>query len=171
MRKHNREAGFSDEAAASATLSKAQVDNFIQSIGGDESPLVMVLKAVNQVAISPAVIELKMVLGMGNMTKDVRNSWIYTIHVNEDTVIVTSRKREQCIKNLFQIEWVLQFTFDRTSMYKCTQVKLTIEDLLFHADLHLKPEKFDKKEEIKRLLRPYTTDEVLKASETKTWND
>eukprot|EP01104_Vermistella_antarctica_P011449 TRINITY_DN31_c0_g1_i1.p1 TRINITY_DN31_c0_g1~~TRINITY_DN31_c0_g1_i1.p1 ORF type:complete len:688 (+),score=150.25 TRINITY_DN31_c0_g1_i1:653-2716(+) len=48
---------------------------FTEVAGGDESPVVNVLKSCNQAAISPAIIELKFALGAQFMTKDVKDSW------------------------------------------------------------------------------------------------
>lgn len=159
---------LSEATSSSGTITKNQVADFLKAIGGDDSPVVTVLKPVNQASVSPAIIELKTVLGLENMTKDVRNSWFFVILVAPDHVIVQSKKRDQCIKNNFQLEWVLSFTLDRTSpSLPCTDVRLFVEDLVFSAEC-LRT-KVEKKEEVKRILKKYTADDVLEASDNKAW--
>lgn len=96
-------------------VSKLSMESFLVKIGGDRSPVVQVLKAVNQSAISPAIIHLKLKLGIQNMTKDVRDSWFYEIIVSASTgqVVVASHKRDQSITNEFQYEWVMAVHFDK----------------------------------------------------------
>lgn len=96
-------------------VSKLSMESFLIKIGGDRSPVVQVLKAVNQSAISPAIIHLKLKLGLQNMTKDVRDSWFYEIIVSASTgqVVVASHKRDQSITNEFQYEWVMAVHFDK----------------------------------------------------------
>lgn len=96
-------------------VSKLSMESFLVKIGGDRSPVVQVLKAVNQSAISPAIIHLKLKLGLQNMTKDVRDSWFYEIIVSASTgqVVVASHKRDQSITNEFQYEWVMAVHFDK----------------------------------------------------------
>lgn len=159
-------AAFAEDASASGTISKNQVTTLLTSIGGDDSPVVKVLKPVNQVAISPAIIELKTLLGLDNMTKDVRNSWFFVIKISDANITVSSHKRDQCIKNLFQMEWVLLFTLARPS-FECLDVTLQVDDLVFSADCHSK--RPDKKEEVKRILKRYTPDDVLALADTKVW--
>jgi hypothetical protein len=158
---------MAEATSASGTISKNQVADFLKAIGGDDSPVINVLKPVNQVSISPAIIELKTVLGLENMTKDVRNSWFFLITVTADNIVVQSKKRDQCIKNNFQMEWVLSFTFDRVPGLPCSDVRLFVEDLVFSPEC-LKT-KVEKKEEVKRILKKYTADDVLEAAETKVW--
>jgi hypothetical protein len=160
---------LAEATSASGTISKNQVGDFLMAIGGDESPVVASLKPVNQVSISPAIIELKTALGLENMTKDVRNSWFFTITISPHDIVVQSKKRDQCIKNNFQMEWVLSFTLDRTPGLPCSEVKLFVEDLVFSQDC-LKS-KIDKKEDVKRILKKYTADDVLEASDSKVWYD
>jgi hypothetical protein len=159
-------AAFTEDVSASGTISKNQVTTFLTSIGGDDSTVIKALKPVNQVTISPAIIELKTLLGLDNMTKDVRNSWYFVIDITDSTISVSSHKRDQCIKNLFQMEWVLSFTLTRPSL-DCADVTLRVDDLVFNADCHTK--RPEKKEEVKRILKRYSTDEVLAVADTKIW--
>eukprot|EP01122_Echinamoeba_exundans_P010031 TRINITY_DN3643_c0_g1_i1.p1 TRINITY_DN3643_c0_g1~~TRINITY_DN3643_c0_g1_i1.p1 ORF type:complete len:473 (+),score=83.22 TRINITY_DN3643_c0_g1_i1:54-1472(+) len=160
-------AAFTEDVSASGTISKNQVTTFLTSIGGDDSAVIKALKPVNQVTISPAIIELKTLLGLDNMTKDVRNSWYFVIDITDTTITVSSHKRDQCIKNLFQMEWVLSFTLTRPSL-DCADVTLRVDDLIFNADCHTK--RPEKKEEVKRILKRYSTDEVLAIADTKIWD-
>jgi hypothetical protein len=108
---------FDQHFAEGLDVSKLSMEGFLQKIGGDQSPVVQVLKAVNQSAISPAIIHLKLKLGLVNMTKDVRDSWFYEVIVSASTgqVVVASHKRDQSIKNEFQYEWVMAVHFDKTA--------------------------------------------------------
>ena len=59
-------------------------------------------------AIAPAIIELKMTLGMENTTKDVAGTWRITVIIANDSYIrVLNTKREICIQNKFELEWQL----------------------------------------------------------------
>jgi len=84
-----------------------------QEFGGDESKVVRVVKSCNQAVISPALIELKMSMGVTNMTKDVAHSWFITITIEHNKeIFVRTRKREQHINNLFQFQWQLVLHYD-----------------------------------------------------------
>jgi hypothetical protein len=108
---------FDEHFAEGLDVSKLSMESFLVKIGGDASPVVQVLKAVNQSAISPAIIHLKLKLGLVNMTKDVRDSWFYEVIVSASTgqVVVASHKRDQSIKNEFQYEWVMAVHFDKVA--------------------------------------------------------
>lgn len=165
---------LSNEEEAPALITKDHINALLEYLGGDSSPVVAILKPINQVAISPATVELKLGIGMQNMTKDVRNSWYFEIHMNDNEVLVTSHKKDQCIKNLFQYEWLLSFKLaitrkkDIVTHVQFESVDLEIIDLLFHQDVHNSNPK--KKEEIERAASKYIRDEnVIKDSPKKYW--
>jgi hypothetical protein len=71
--------------------------------------------------ISPALIELKMNMGVTNMTKDVANSWFINIIIEKNKeLFVRTRKKEQHINNLFQFEWSLILHYDQNVRCKGT---------------------------------------------------
>jgi hypothetical protein len=148
-----------DVGTASTTL-----QSFIDEVmGGDNSSVIRVLKCANQSAISPAIVELKLVLGTSpqNMTKDVKNGWIFEFHLKEENLVVISRKKEINIRGLFAFEWILVFTFER-STWKCTSLHLSVTDLMFNVSC---PD--DKRKEIQQLLSKYCTKAVIESSDKK----
>eukprot|EP01097_Dermamoeba_algensis_P009231 TRINITY_DN6436_c0_g1_i1.p1 TRINITY_DN6436_c0_g1~~TRINITY_DN6436_c0_g1_i1.p1 ORF type:complete len:522 (-),score=89.58 TRINITY_DN6436_c0_g1_i1:206-1729(-) len=60
------------------------LQNYLSLLGGEGSKTVSLIKAFNQDAVAPAVIELKTVLGLPNLTKDVANTWVYEIVLPAD---------------------------------------------------------------------------------------
>jgi hypothetical protein len=148
-----------DQGTAATTL-QAFIDDIM---GGDNSSVIRVLKCANQSAISPAIVELKMALGTSpqNMTKDVKNGWIFEFHFKEENLIVISRKKEINIRGLFAFEWMLVFTFER-STWKCISLQLSISDLMFNASCSA-----EKKTEVQQLLSKYCSKSVLETSNQK----
>lgn len=148
-------------------LTKSLMNEYLNLLGGDSSPSLRLLKCINQSAISAGTIELKMKLGLENMTKDVKDSWYFNIDLRDDKVIqVKSFKRDQCIKNLFQYQWVMTFFFNREDVI-CNDVYIEITDIMFSKEVH---EQFpEKRREIEELIRDYTTEEILKAADTRYW--
>eukprot|EP01088_Endostelium_zonatum_P010248 TRINITY_DN23622_c0_g1_i1.p1 TRINITY_DN23622_c0_g1~~TRINITY_DN23622_c0_g1_i1.p1 ORF type:complete len:302 (-),score=42.50 TRINITY_DN23622_c0_g1_i1:63-968(-) len=142
----------------------------------DSNPVVKILKAMNQSVMAPALIELKMTLGIQNMTKDVAGSWKINVDFQEGankekTIVVTSLKREQHISNMFQYQWCLSFVFQATSPnssdVQCKDVSVKVTDLVFSEDVCKKP---GLKEEVKETLKKYITDQnILILAESKPW--
>eukprot|EP01120_Amphizonella_sp_Union-15-10_P007137 TRINITY_DN2376_c0_g1_i2.p1 TRINITY_DN2376_c0_g1~~TRINITY_DN2376_c0_g1_i2.p1 ORF type:complete len:536 (-),score=111.72 TRINITY_DN2376_c0_g1_i2:324-1931(-) len=170
------------------------LEKFFSEILGSESYVLSILKSCNQSAIAPAIVELKMALGMEHMTKDVKNSWRFQISINSGIQELNSESRELSsdmqglkakngvlckeievrtfkqeihVQNLFQFEWTLRFIFDCESG-DYSRIDLEIIDLMFHEDVH-KGDKGNTKSQVIDIIRSYTKDEVLKASETRHW--
>lgn len=148
-------------------LSKTLMNEYLNLLGGDSSPSLRLIKCINQSAISAGTIELKMKLGLENMTKDVKGSWYFNIDLRDDKIIeVKSFKRDQCIKNLFQYQWVMTFIFNREDIV-CRDVYIEITDIMFSKEVH---ENFpEKRREIEELIKDYTTEDILKAAGTRYW--
>eukprot|EP00013_Stygamoeba_regulata_P018326 CAMPEP_0177679270 /NCGR_PEP_ID=MMETSP0447-20121125/29505_1 /TAXON_ID=0 /ORGANISM="Stygamoeba regulata, Strain BSH-02190019" /LENGTH=1069 /DNA_ID=CAMNT_0019188433 /DNA_START=92 /DNA_END=3301 /DNA_ORIENTATION=- len=124
-------------------------------LGGDSSQVVKVLKAVNQAAISSAVIELKMRLGADNTTKDVAQSWKIIILVRDDCILVRQRKRERDIQEQFEFQWELTVKLERKMAF-CQDVSLQITDLMFSDKI-----KGQRMNEVLRLLKKYCDPALL----------
>ena len=125
------------------------------------SRVIGAIKACNQAVVSPAIIELKMAVGIQNMTKDVKDSWTFDIQVLSPTsVIVSTRKQEQHIQNMFRYSWKLaiHISFVPQSSSKSSndpskekeggtpspdalpikvdKVELEVTDMMFHEFIH-----------------------------------
>lgn len=76
---------------------------------------VLILRACNQAAISPAVLALKTSIGQKLPYKDVRGEWFIRIVFSPDSVTVTHEKHEQSWTTKpgleFQFVWELCLTF------------------------------------------------------------
>ncbi len=134
--------------------------------GGNNNKVIKLLKTFTQALVSPVIIELKTLLGQQNFTKDVKESWMTTVTLEQSQINVGILKREQHLQNLFQYQWRLTLTFDRD--ISCKQVDVVIQDLLFHESLNA-PQGVERKEEIKQKLARYCSEGVLKASDCKPW--
>jgi len=132
------------------------MERFLAQYVGEESKSLQILKACNQGVISGAVIELKFALGITHTTKDVPNSWFFTITHGPDVTTVTSSKREICVQGIFEFQWEFTVSFD-TNTLAFKGVLLKVTELIFH-----KTENVQKIEDVKRILARY-----LKAGEEK----
>ncbi|XP_049851483.1 uncharacterized protein LOC126326072 [Schistocerca gregaria] len=157
-------------------ITKRQMEVFLESIGGDTSPVVQVLRAINQSTISPVNIELKKSLGMQYMTKDVKNSWFFeilTIGPVVRQVVVISHKREQSLDNSFQYEWLLSFYFEKKEkggmyFFECTKATLGVTDLMYSLELH-KSDNKNKRREIELRLEKYALNGVIREASKRHW--
>eukprot|EP01102_Stenamoeba_stenopodia_P016444 TRINITY_DN5752_c0_g2_i3.p1 TRINITY_DN5752_c0_g2~~TRINITY_DN5752_c0_g2_i3.p1 ORF type:complete len:690 (-),score=105.74 TRINITY_DN5752_c0_g2_i3:957-3026(-) len=132
------------------------MERFLAQYVGEESKSLQILKACNQGVISGAVIELKFALGITHTTKDVPNSWFFTITHGPDVTTVASSKREICVQGVFEFQWDFTVFFDSNTLaYKSVLLKVT--ELIFH-----KNENVQKVEDVKRILARY-----LRAGEEK----
>jgi PH domain len=109
---------------------------FLARLGGDESDVVRILKVCNQASTAAGVIELKVVLGFANTTKDMANTWHFDIVVTDDRVVVENHKREESMKKTFEFEWNLTTTFARPSL-ELVGVSLVCSDLVFASEAPL----------------------------------
>lgn len=98
-------------------------------ISGTSKP-VLILRACNQAAISPAVMILK--TGMGKVRyKDIRGEWWIHISFTHDSVCITHEKHEQSEpEKLFRFVWELRFTFS-TDLTELRATSLRITELTF----------------------------------------
>jgi len=167
------------------------VKYFTELFGGEESRVVRLLQACNQSVPSPAIIELQKALisksGQAGMTKDVKDSWIFHIHLPPEPVskeeeekekavgdpaldrwsgaVVRVEKREQHIMNMFQYQWQLVIHFDR-AVQNVQSISLRIIDLMYHETLHANP---TLKQGLLAILGPYLAPAVAKLAETREW--
>lgn len=134
------------------------MDRFLAQYVGEESKSLQILKACNQGVISGAVIELKFALGITHTTKDVPNSWFFTVTCQPGTTSVTSTKREVCVQGVFEFQWEFTVSFDTTSL-AFQGVSLKVTELVFH-----KAENVTKIEDVKRILSRFMKKEEEKKS-------
>ena len=139
----------------------------------DANPVIRILKSMNQSVMAPALIELKLALGLNNMTKDVAGSWEISIDFeDEKTIIVKILKREQHIINMFQYQWSLTFVYQKQNELdvQCKDIYVRVTDLIFNNEEILKKPAL--KDEVKQVLKKYVADpNILLLCDTKQWYD
>ena len=95
---------------------------------------VLVLRACNQAAISPAVLALKTSIGQKLPYKDIRGEWWIRIHFAPDAVYVTHEKREQSWTTKpgleFQFLWELRMAFS-VDLTELRSTSLRIREVTF----------------------------------------
>lgn len=162
---------------------KAHFVKYLTDIyGGEESRVVRLLQACNQSVPSPAIIELQKALitksGQAGMTKDVKDSWIFHIHLppphapeaadspkGRPGAVVRVEKREQHIMNMFQYQWQLLIHFDE-AVQTVRSISLRVIDLMYHQNLHAAlPLKLG----LVAILSPYLAPNVAQLAETREW--
>jgi hypothetical protein len=162
---------------------KAHFVKYLTDIyGGEESRVVRLLQACNQSVPSPAIIELQKALitksGQAGMTKDVKDSWIFHIHLppphapgaaeppkGRPGAVVRVEKREQHIMNMFQYQWQLLIHFDE-AVQTVRSISLRVIDLMYHQNLHAA---LPLKQGLVAILSPYLAPNVAQLAETREW--
>lgn len=90
---------------------------FLEEFVGDDNPVAVVLKLINQAIVAPAVLRMKSHLLNTIMYKDCRNHWDVHVEISTDSqvapsgrrVSVTHLKREQSVPEGFEFVWALKF--------------------------------------------------------------
>jgi len=81
--------------------------------------------------ITVGVIRIKEMLTSLYQTKDL--SWTVNVSISEDGVKILHLRHEQSIKKLFEVQWKMSLTFDK-SVKQLQEVWLNVTDLIFHED-------------------------------------
>jgi hypothetical protein len=80
---------------------------------GDDSPVINLLKVVNQALIATAVTKIKMYFMGHFVLKDVRNGWDVVLSFGDTHAVVSHIKWEETMPAAFKLCWQLDYVFDK----------------------------------------------------------